>query len=134
MYCMSNIFLNKILWKLNLIKDLEFKTEINEQLNVLKDDSNKIQNNLQENRNKWLKEIAKSMQIWELIKCWHRNIQENSSWTKDGIENHKKSNYDTQEECLINRIVQAEEITSGLENRRVGSHKQNITNYKNIEV
>lgn len=90
MYCMSNIFLNKILWKLNLIKDLEFKTEINEQLNVLKDDSNKIQNNLQENRNKWLKEIAKSMQIWELIKCWHRNIQENSSWTKDGIENHKK--------------------------------------------
>lgn len=131
---MSNIFLNKILWKLNLIKDLEFKTEINEQLNVLKDDSNKIQNNLQENRNKWLKEIAKSMQIWELIKCWHRNIQENSSWTKDGIENHKKSNYDTQEECLINRIVQAEEITSGLENRRVGSHKQNITNYKNIEV
>lgn len=61
MYCMSNIFLNKILWKLNFIKDLEFKTEMNKQLNVLKDDSNKIQNNLQENRNKWLKEIAKSM-------------------------------------------------------------------------
>lgn len=45
-----------------------------------------------------------------------------------------KSNYDTQEECLINRIVQAEEKTSELENKRVGSHKQNITNYKNIEV
>lgn len=91
MYWMSNIFLNKILWKLNFIKDLEFKTEMNKQLNVINDDSNKIQNDLQENRNKRLKEIAKSMQIWELIKCWHRNIQENTSWNKDGIENHKKA-------------------------------------------
>lgn len=57
---MSNIFLNKILWKLTFIKDLKFKTEMNKQINVLKDDSNRIQNDIQENRNKRLKEIAKS--------------------------------------------------------------------------